>query len=536
MALRPNPTASEKLTLAAGAPRPDGHPADEDELGMRLSPAIEEEARRVQRASARSTIPWPPTRSGGPIEATDFGPYELIEEVGRGGMGVVYKARQKGLDRIVAVKMILGNHLASAEQVDRFYAEARAAAKLQDPQIVAIHDVGEIGGQHYFAMEFVSGPSLAQLLLGGPLEPEDAAQFVLIVARAIGRLHKQGIVHRDLKPSNILLDAAGRPCVTDFGLAKMLSSDAPSTRTGAIVGTPSYMAPEQAAGRSGVVGPLSDVYSLGAILYELLTGRPPFDEANPLDTLVQVLEAEPTPPSRLRADLPRDLELICLKCLEKSPEARYPSADALADDLDRFLRREPVEARRIGHWQRLARWARREPALVSRVSTLVICGSVLQIDQVLFTSMEAPLNRRIMIVLGLGAMASLIFQALLNKDRWSNLARYTWATADLILFTTLVFFVDEGLTSPLVAGYFLLVAASGLWFREMLVWYTTALAVAGYTLMVGFEAVLRRSVVATSTQYHVLFVIGLIATGFVVTYQVRRVRALSQYYEHRPLP
>ena len=227
----------------------------------------------------------------------DFGPYELLEEVGRGGMGVVFKARQKGLDRIVAIKMILGSHLANEDQVARFYAEAHAAARLQDPRIVAIHDVGEIGGQHYFAMEYIAGPSLAALLTAGPIDPERAAHLLIEVSRAMGRLHALGIVHRDLKPSNILLDEAGRPSISDFGLAKMLSADGPSTRTGAIIGTPSYMAPEQAAGRGEAVGPLSDVYSLGAILYELLSGRPPFDEPSPLDTLVQVLEREPDPPS-----------------------------------------------------------------------------------------------------------------------------------------------------------------------------------------------------------------------------------------------
>ncbi len=530
-------SAPDRDTILAGTTRPDeqAEHADDDHLGMRLSPSIEDHARRIQRAAERSTIPWPPPSSrGGKVEVTDFGPYVLMEEIGRGGMGVVYKARQKGLDRIVALKMILSSHLASPEQVERFYAEARAAARVQDPRIVGIHDVGQIGGQHYFAMEFVAGPSLAQWLQVGPLSPEDAARCVMIVAKAIGRLHAQGIVHRDLKPSNILLDEAGLPCVTDFGLAKMLSTDGPATRTGAIVGTPSYMSPEQAAGHGGDVGPLSDVYSLGAILYELLTGTPPFDEANPLDTLVQVLEGEPSPPGQLRLGLPRDLELICLKCLEKSPESRYVSATDLADDLERFLRGEPVEARRLGVWPRLARWARREPALVSRLSTLVICGAVLQIDRAQILTQDPTLNGRIMIVLGLGIGASLIFQTLLNRERFSNLARYIWATADVILFTSLITFSD-GLTTPLVAGYFLLVTASGLWFREQLVWYTTTLAVGSYGLMAGFDLALSRAGLG-SAQAHILVMIGLIVTGFVVAYQVTRVRALSRFYEHRPLP
>jgi serine/threonine protein kinase len=532
----PRPT-DERATLLAGSSRP-ADAFEDHELGMIFpaSTALDGDSRVARRSETPSTLPWPPrgAQPGAAGNGFDFGPYELIEEVGRGGMGVVYKARQKGLDRIVAVKMILGSHLASLEQVDRFYAEARAAAKLRDPRIVAIHDVGAIEGQHYFAMEFVSGPSLAQFAAKGPLDPDTAARVVATVARAIERLHRQGVVHRDLKPSNILMDEECQPCVTDFGLAKMLSADAPATRTGAIVGTPSYMAPEQAAGRSGVVGPLSDVYALGAILYELLTGRPPFDESNPLDTLVQVLEGEPESPTRRRPGLPRDLELICLKCLEKAPECRYASADALADDLDRYIRGEPAEARRQGLWRRVGRWARREPALASRLGTLAICASVLQLDNTLFHALDPQVRPRIMIVLGLGIGASMIFQALLNTPRWAKLARYTWATADMILFTTLVFF-SEALTTPLVAGFYLLVAASGLWFRERLVWYTTGLAVVAYGLMIAFEAVVNRSAIA-SAQHHILFFVGLVVAGFVVSYQVKRVRALSYYYEHRPLP
>lgn len=535
--LLPPSTDRETLPmLPASANVEEPNPRSEPNLEIRLSPSIEEQIRRFERAAQPSTIAWSPPESAraGLNQSVDFGPYVLLQEIGRGGMGVVYKARQKGLDRIVALKMILSSHLASNEQVQRFYAEARAAAHVQDPRIVGIHDVGQIGNQHYFAMEYIAGPSLAERLQHGPLPVENAARCVMIVAQAIGRLHARGIVHRDLKPSNILLDEADLPCVTDFGLAKMLASGGPATRTGAIVGTPSYMAPEQAAGNLAEVGPLSDVYSLGAILFELLTGRPPFDETNPLDTLVQVLEGEPASPSQIRPDVPRDLELICLKCLEKSPENRYQSAEALAEDLERYLQGEPVEARRLGAWTRLFRWARREPALASRLSTLVICGAVLQIDEAEFRTFDPTLNSRIMIVLGLGIGASLIFQALLNRERFSNLARYIWATADLILFTSLMTFAD-GLRTPLVAGYFLLVAASGLWFRERLVWFTTGLAIASYGSIASLDALLGRPG-RHAVQAHALLMIGLIVAGFVVAYQVKRVRALSRYYEHRPLP
>ena len=485
----------------------------------------------VQGESPNSLTSLPASLS--PFPPADFGPYELIGEIGRGGMGVVYKAHQRKLDRIVAVKMILASHLANPDQVNRFYAEARAAARLQDPRIVAIHDVGQIHGQHYFAMEYMPGPSLAQMVRRGPIDTNQAARLVMEVARAVARLHRRGVVHRDLKPSNILLDAQDQPCVTDFGLAKMLATDGKATRTGAIIGTPSYMAPEQAAGKSEEVGTLSDVYSLGAILYELITGSPPFDATNPLDTLVQVLESEPTAPTKLQSNLPKPLESICLKCLEKSPAARYASADTLADDLQRFLQGEPIAARRLSFPQRIRRWARREPALVARIVTLGLCGLSTQVDQFAFQRLEPGLNGRLMLVIVLGIMASFLFQALLSRDRWNTIARYSWATADMILLSSVLLFADA-LKTPLVAGYLLLISASGLWFREGTVWWTTLLAVLSYCILYGLD--LGGLSTGPRLIEALLFILGMILTGFVISYQVKRVRALSAYYEKRPLP
>jgi serine/threonine-protein kinase len=515
---------------------PEPAPANPSALGMWLAPETDRLAAALDAGLPASTVVWsnnPAQTTQGPPLHADFGPYELIAEVGRGGMGVVYRARQKGLDRIVAIKMILASHLASPEQIDRFYAEARAAARLQDPRIVSIHDVGQIHGQHFFAMEYVAGPSLAQLVRAGPLDCGTAARYVHVVANAVARLHRQGVVHRDLKPSNILLDDHGEPCVTDFGLAKMLSSDGPATRSGAIVGTPSYMAPEQASGRRGQVGPSSDIYSLGAILYELLTGKPPFEAESPLDTLVQVIESEPRPIARLRADVPRALEQVCMRCLEKSPDQRYASAKDFADDLERYLRGEPVETRRLTLNQRVRRWARREPAIASRITTLGVCGLLTQIDQLTLRRIEPSLARHILIVIALGICASLVFQALLKNTRWTALARVAWSSADMILFSSLMVFA-EALASPLVAGYFLLVATSGLWFRERLVWYTAALAALSF-LVISF--VMRASPRGTQSLVEgALVLLGLLVEAFVVAYQVKRVRALSSYYEHRPLP
>ena len=517
----------------------DGSAPSDDDLGMWFSPLLELAAERMK---ARTTTVWPSTSSsrtsaacgpGDESRSIPFGNYELLREIGRGGMGVVFKARQKALDRVVAIKMILGNHLAHSDQVGRFHAEARAAALLRDPHVVAIHDVGEIHGQHYFAMEYIDGPSLAQRLAAGPIEPRDAARLLAIVARAVGRLHARGVAHRDLKPSNILLDSSGRPFVSDFGLAKMFAGERPDTNSNAIVGTPSYMAPEQAAGRTAEVGPLSDVYSLGAILYELIVGRPPFEERNPLDTLVQVLESEPVSPCSQREGVPKALEWICLKCLEKAPGDRYASASALADDLDHYLSGEALESRRVGLWPRLRRWSRREPSLVTRLSVLAISLSILQLDQFFRESYLPAVHRHILVVLLLGAVTSLTFQGLLKNERWSDLVRYAWATADVALFATLVAIV-QGLTTSLVAGFFILVAAAGLWFRERLVWYTTALSIVAYFTLVIWHAARVREL--ENPHLHVLFAALLAVSGLIIGYQVKRVRALSHYYEHRPLP
>jgi WD40 repeat protein/tRNA A-37 threonylcarbamoyl transferase component Bud32 len=306
----------------------------------------------------------PPAPGGaGPTDAAPvpvLSGYAILGELGRGGMGVVYKARQLRLNRLVALKMILHGDHADAEARLRFLAEAEAVAAVRHPGIVQVYEFGTHQGLPYFALEFCPGGSLADRLGGAPLPAAEARRTVELVARAMHAAHQAGVLHRDLKPANVLLDEAGRPRITDFGLARRVSGGSGLTQTGAVMGTPAYMAPEQAEGKKEV-GPATDVYALGAILYECLTGRPPFCAASALETLTQVLAHEPVPPRQLNPAVPRDLQTICLKCLQKSPPRRYPSAEALADDLARFAAGQPILARPTGPLERTVKWVRRRP-------------------------------------------------------------------------------------------------------------------------------------------------------------------------------
>lgn len=453
-----------------------------------------------------------------------FGEYELVREIARGGMGVVYLARQRKLNRVVALKMILAGQLASAEDVRRFYAEAEAAATLDHPGIVPIHDVGQFEGQHFFSMGYVDGRSLSDLVAAGPIEPLAAAELVRKIALAVQYAHSRGVIHRDLKPANILLDAAGEPKVTDFGLAKRAGGEGGLTASGQILGTPGYMSPEQASGRIRDVGPLSDVYGLGAILYALLTGRAPFSSDNPIDTLLQVLESEPTLPTKFNRRAPRSLELICLRCLEKQPEQRYSSAQDLADDLHRYLRGDPVEARAARLWPRVRRWARREPALASHWAALALMAVVVQLVFMGFGS-DVPHHLRNMGVLAVWAAASFVLQLGLNSPRLEHAARFAWALADSLLLTTLIYLADAP-RGPLLIGYPLLIAASGLFFRVRLVAAMTGLTLAAYAVLMYLKPEEAQPI-----YYCLVFAAALAVVGFLVGYQTHRMRALSQYYD-----
>ena len=341
------------------------------------------------RSAAEEALPAPPVAEGGripisPPERTGeildlvtasparIGRYEILGEIARGGMGVVYRARQPGLGREVALKMTLGARFAGEEERQRFLAEAQAAGMLNHPAIVPIFEIGEHEGQLFFSMGLIEGASLRARLVDGPFPPEEAARLIQSIAAAVQYAHDQGVVHRDLKPANILLDQQGCPHVTDFGLAKRTAIDSSLTATGQVLGTPSYMPPEQAAGRMDKVGPTADVYSLGATLYNLLTGRPPFQASTVVETLSLVLDSDPVTPRRLNPAVPHDLETICLKCLRKAPESRYATAAALADDLGRFVRGEPILARPVRRVERAAKWCRRNRTAAGLIAVLMV--------------------------------------------------------------------------------------------------------------------------------------------------------------------
>lgn len=428
-----------------------------------------------------------------------LGDYELLEEVGRGGMGVVYKARQRSLGRIVAIKMIRDRELASAVDVTRFRAEAQSTARLDHPNIVSVYEVGESQGQPFLAMRYVEGTTLARRLADGPISASEAARLLLPVCEAIATAHRQGVLHRDLKPSNILIDEDGNPHVTDFGLAKRVQADGSLTRSGAIVGTPSYMAPEQAAGCRGEITYATDVYGLGAVLYQALTGRPPLQGATPVDTVLMVLEQDPLPPRVINRSVDRDLEMIALKCLQKPPELRYANANELASDLRAYLASEPIKARTGslgGLVVRMLRETHHAPVLenwgllwmVHSVVVLVLCVAT---NLLQWRGVASPGPYLSLWTIGFGAWAAM-FLALRRRAGpilfVERQVAHVWAAS--VLCSSLLFVIEMILglpvltlspVLPLLGGTVFLVKAgilSGVFYVQAAVLFATALVVA----------------------------------------------------------
>jgi serine/threonine-protein kinase len=467
--------------------------------------------------------------------------YELLGELGRGGMGVIYRARQQGLNRLVALKVMRVGRLATDDEARRFRIEAEAVAGLRHANIVRIFDVGCSQGEHFFSMEMIEGGTLSRVIPLLREKPRVAADLLLRIARAVDHAHRLGFVHRDLKPGNILLDGDAEtpiehrtPYITDFGLVKCIGpgSDQGLTRPEAIVGTLEYMAPEQA--RAGPIDARTDVYGLGAVLYAMLTGRPPHRADSPMETLVQIGEREPDPPRRLNPGIPRALEAICLRCLEIDPQRRYPSAEAVADDLERFLRGEPTSGGQIGPLGRLRRWARREPELVFR---LVAIGSITLLTQANYLAHhpEDRLHTLHLQITGLELLwmaSAIIIQAISRRSDRPERVWPAWIVVDVTALTATLRLL-EAANSGLVIGYPMLVVASGLWSRHWLVWLTAGLASLGYAL-IWFELLISKG--PQPNVYLNIVVASLLVTALIVSHQVRRLWSLSRFYERRPDP
>ncbi len=459
--------------------------------------------------------PAPPPRT--------VGDYEIVGEIARGGMGIVYKALQPGLNRIVALKVILAGEHAGPEALARFRAEAEAVARLQHPNVVQVYEVGEHAGLPFLSLEYCPGGSLDKKLATAPMPSAQAAALIRTLAEAVQAAHAAGVVHRDLKPGNVMLDATGTPKITDFGLAKRLGESG-ATATGAIVGTPSYMAPEQADCKGRPVGPAADVYSLGAILYECLTRRPPFKGTHLLATVRQVVAEEPVPPRQLNPQAPRDLQTICLKCLEKDPRRRYASARALADDLLAYQRGEAISARPPGIIGRVDRWARSRPALAATLIAL----TALYLNHLILLALGTPNEGGDFHWFATGitfgwAAGAVAFQWLVTRSRWTEAATFGWAALDVVM-TTLMMARGQGPHSALLIGYPLLIVGTALRFRISLLWFVTGLCITGYLGMVA-EAALRRPHLAVGVKDWMIFTLGLLILGFLQHQFLRRLRS-----------
>ncbi len=461
-----------------------------------------------------------------PVER--IGPYRLLEQVGRGGMGVVYRAYQENLERTVALKMLAPGRTA-LDYLQRFRQEVRAMAGLSHPHVVAVFDAGEVLGRPYLVMEFVEGQTLQEYLeQHGPLEPEQAARFVAQVAQAVEFLHQKGLLHRDLKPSNILLDPSGHVRVTDFGLVAVLERGQ-AHDAGVLAGTPAYMAPEQVDPQHAPVDQRSDVYGLGALLYTLLTGQPPVQGQDLWDTLARVARWEPRLPSELTPGVPQELERVCMKCLEKHPQDRYLSAQAVAQELQRFLQGEPVEAEPWGWLDRIWRAARREPALAAR--WVGVGGFFLaELVPLALGHVEPLVQAFITAVTVVWLVSAWAFHRWHRRRPEAWHVPLWWSVSEVGLLTLLLLPIGAA-ASPMIVAYLVLVVASALWERVRLVWATAAASALGYAVLVAWFLLVggaQRQMDPNLDRY-LYFLMALLVTAAIVAYQVQRYKSLRRF-------
>lgn len=497
---------------------------------------------RQSKSTLRQDITLAPTPAEGKSnlvvsETTDsstfaqrtIGGYEIVDEIDRGGMGIVYRAKDLQLDRTVALKMIRAGRMASESDVQRFRAEAQAAAKLDHPGIVPIYEVGTHQGQPYFSMAFIEGAKLDDFHKKNELSVRDACQLVRDVAIAIDHAHQNGLVHRDVKPANILIDQAGRPRVTDFGLAKNLEKDDGLTSTGEILGSINYMAPEQASARGDLVDRMTDVYSLGAVLYYLCTGQPPFETDNPVDTLLKILDAQPVSADRLNPELDAEVVAICMRCLEKEPKNRYLTAAEFANEIDRYLKGEPVQAMRSGIMIRIRQWSRQEPGLVGHLVGLGLIEITRGIDvffEYFFFGQRFHSYLDYSVIIWLWVVVCLILQRVQNRIPKQGVhLQFAWSAADLGFLTWILLRV-EGNLGPLFIAFPLVVVVSGLFSRVKLVAFSTILS------LISFEIVfLTRQESGEFAHYGFVGAAAIVVIGTVVGLMVHRIRLLNRLFE-----
>lgn len=459
-----------------------------------------------------------------PLVGAKLGNYQIIRRIARGGMGVVYEARDTKLDRLVALKTIVGGSLASLEAVRRFQSEAQSAARIEHPGIVPIHDVSSHNEIHYYVMGLVEGESLQAQLERESFTMMQAVSLVERIARAVAHAHRGGIVHRDLKPANVLIDKDGQPRITDFGLAKQMDSDRNLTVAGQVLGTPGYMAPEQASGAADV-GAAADIYAIGAILYALLTGEPPFSADNYLETLQLVQTESPQSPREKRREIPKDLETVCLTCLAKLPAARYESAEALADDLRRVINGERVLARPWSVWTRLGIGIRRRPALAITFLSLVPLYAWHLFrwwtDSPFWTVRNHNVVSAIVVT---WLCVSTLFQRQLLRTRSREPVIFGWAAFELLMLTIFLGYFD-GPSSGYVMGYLLLVAAAALRQNAKLVLFVTVASLLSYAGLL-IEASLRRPhKLPDHVDHCIMLFVSLIVLGLSQLFMLRRANA-----------
>ncbi|MGI9471130.1 MAG: serine/threonine-protein kinase [Rubripirellula sp.] len=487
--------------------------------------AISPDARtRVRRGASGSTF-WSLAGLKDREFPIPFGEYSLLREIDRGGMGIVFKALHINLNRVVALKIMRSGEMASEEELRRFRAEAEASAAVKHPNIIPIFEVGESHGLVYFTMGYVDGRDLATRLKERKFSPREAVRIVARIADAVAAAHRDGVIHRDLKPSNILIDDQGDPFLIDFGLAKVQASSEALTTTGQILGTPAYMSPEQASGKLPHDATTCDVYSLGAVLYEMLTGQPPFSGPSPFDILLQVLNREPPQPRKLNRDVPRDLEKIVNRAMEKSINDRYQTADDLQADLQRFLLDEPIHHPKPGIHERLNNWWRREPILVSHLAA--IASVMLVMIVVRAVKADSYENESLKFGLLFGwIVGSTAFQRLSVVERFTQAAHWGWAAFDVMIYTVLLYHADppRGL---LLIGYPMMITASGLFYRARFVVFVTGLCLAGFVFL--WRMVLDPSTIRAD--FCVIYMMGLVVLGLCLVAMIRRIRGLSEYFD-----